>query len=154
MTAIQGSFILPVRPMYMGLTGGLLRYVALIHVPGVVSMARLLVFWGRYLLARYHQGRGRLVIFDRYIYDAMVPHPERLNWLRRVSRWVDGHACPGPDMVLVLDAPGNVMYERTEEYSPDILEQLRRCFLALQHRFPQVETLIPHKEGMPCASKR
>jgi thymidylate kinase len=139
MTSIQGSFMLPVRPVYMGLTGGLLRYIGMLHLPGIVFLGRLLVFWGRYLLAQYHQARGRLVVFDRYIYDAMVPHPERLNWLRRASRWADGHACPGPDLVLVLDAPGSVMYARKGEYSAETLEEWRHYFLALQQRFPQVE---------------
>jgi thymidylate kinase len=141
MIGIQRSFGLPVRSVYMGLTGGLLRYIALLHVPGLVLLGRLLVFWGRYLLAQYHQARGRLVVFDRYIYDAMVPHPEHLNWLRRASRWVDGHACPGPDLVLVLDAPGEVMYARKREYSPEKLEEWRHCFLALEQRFPQVEII-------------
>lgn len=136
---IQRSFILPVRPIYMGLSGGLLRYIDMLHLPGVVLIFRLLVFWGRYVRAQYHQARGRLVLFDRYIYDAMVPHPERLNWLRRASRWVDGHACPGPDLVLVLDAPGEVMYARKREYSADTLEEWRHCFRALQKRFPQVD---------------
>jgi thymidylate kinase len=141
MAGIQRSFILPVRPVYMGLTGGLLRYIGLLHLPGVVFCGRLLVFWGRYLLAQYHQARGRLVVFDRYIYDAMVPHPERLNWLRRASRWLDGHACPGPDLLLVLDAPGAVMFARKGEYSAQTLEEWRHCFLALQQRFPQVEII-------------
>ena len=139
--AIQRSFMLPVRPVYMGLTGGLLRYIGMLHLPGVVFLGRLLVFWGRYLLARYYQARGRLVVFDRYIYDAVVPHPERLNWLRRASRWADGHACPGPDLMLVLDAPGAVMYARKGEYSAATLEEWRHYFLALQRRFPQVEVV-------------
>jgi len=141
MTAIQRSFMLPVRSVYMGLTGGLLRYIAMLHVPGIVLLGRLLVFWGRYLLAQYHQARGRLVVFDRYIYDAMVPHPERLNWLRRASRWMDGHVCPGPDLMLILDAPGEVMYARKGEYSAETLEEWRHYFLALQKRFPQVEII-------------
>src|SRR5262249_4649584 len=33
---IQESFVLPVRSVYMGLTGGLLRYIARLHVPGLV----------------------------------------------------------------------------------------------------------------------
>lgn len=146
MTGIQGSFMLPVRPVYMGLTGGLLRYIGMLHLPGIVFLGRLLVFWGRYLLAQYHQARGRLVVFDRYIYDAMVPHPERLNWLRRASRWADGHACPGPDLVLVLDAPGSVMYVRKGEYSAETLEEWRHYFLALQQQFPQVEIVDTTQE--------
>jgi thymidylate kinase len=140
-TGIQRSFIFPVRLVYMGLTGGLLRHIARLRVPGLVLLGRLLVLWCRYLFARYHQARGRLVVFDRYIYDAMVPHPERLNWLRRTSRRLDGHACPGPDLVLVLDAPGEVMYERKGEYNPQQLEEWRQHFLALERHIPDLEIL-------------
>jgi thymidylate kinase len=147
MLSIQQSFMLPVRPVYMGLTGGLLRYIGMLHLPGIVFLGRLLVFWSRYLLAQYHQACGRLVVFDRYIYDAMVPHPERLNWLRRASRWADGHACPGPDLILVLDAPGAVMYARKREYSAATLEEWRHYFLALQQRFPQVE-IVDTTQGL------
>jgi thymidylate kinase len=143
---IQEAFILPVRPVYMGLTGGLLRYIAYLHVPGLVLLCRLLVFWCRYLRAQYHQTLGRLVLFDRYIYDAMVPHPGRLNWLRRASRWVDGHACPGPDLVLVLNAPGEVMYARKGEYTPEKLEEWRRYYLALQNRISQLEIVDAARE--------
>jgi len=136
---IQHSFIFPVRVVYMGLTGGLLRHIARLHVPGLVLLGRMLVLWCRYLIAQYHQARGRLVVFDRYIYDAMVPHPERLNWFRRTSRRVDGHVCPSPDLVLVLSAPGDVMYERKGEYNPAQLEDWRQHFLALQQRIPQLE---------------
>jgi thymidylate kinase len=138
---LRNSFIFPVRLVYMGLTGGLLRHIARLHVPGLVLLARLLVLWCRYLMAQYHQLRGRLVVFDRYIYDAMVPHPDRLNWLRRASRWVDGRSCPGPDLVLLLNAPGKIMYERKGEYNPEQLEDWRQHFLALQRRIPQVETV-------------
>ncbi|PYV30539.1 MAG: hypothetical protein DMG09_27350 [Acidobacteria bacterium] len=138
---IQHSFIFPVRLVYMGLTGGLLRHIARLHVPGLVFLGRLLVLWCRYLIARYHQVRGRLVVFDRYVYDAMVPHPERLNWLRRASRRLDRHTCPGPDMVLVLNAPGEVMHARKGEYNPRQLEEWRQHFLALEGRIPQLEIL-------------
>ena len=136
--AIQNSFIFPVRIVYMGLTGGFLPHVARLRVPGLVLLGRLLVFWSRYFIAQYHTMCGRLVVFDRYIYDAAVPHPERLTWLRRASRWVDGHACPGPDLVFVLNAPGEVMYERKRSYSPEQLEDWRRHYLALPQRIPQL----------------
>jgi thymidylate kinase len=138
---VRSSFIFPVRLVYMGLTGGLLRHIGRLHVPGLVLIGRLLVLWCRYLMAQYHQLRGRLVVFDRYIYDAMVPHPDRLSWFRRASRWVDGRSCPAPDLVLVLNAPGEVMYERKGEYTPEQLEDWRQHFLALQRRIPWVETV-------------
>ncbi len=137
--SLQRSCVFPVRLIYMGLTGGALPYVDRLRVPGLVHLGRLGVIWGRYLRGLYHQARGQLVVFDRYIYDAMVPHPERLGWYRRVTRWIDGHSCPAPDAVLVLSAPGEVMHARKGEYSPETLEDWRRHFVALQRLLPQVE---------------
>jgi thymidylate kinase len=131
---LRESFIFPARTVYMGLTGGLLPRADRLRLPPLVVPARLLIFWIRYLLAQYHKARGRLVIFDRYIYDAMVPHPERLNWLRRCYRWIDGHSCPAPDLVIVLNAPGEVMHQRKGEYNPSMLDDWRQHFLALQGR--------------------
>jgi hypothetical protein len=136
---LKGSSVFPVRLVYMGLTGGALPYIDFLLLPGLVQLGRIGVLWSRYLRGLYHQVRGRLVVFDRYIYDAMTPHPERLNWYRRATRWIDGHTCPGPDLVLVLNAPGQVMYERKREYTPDMLEDWRQHFLALQDWLPQVE---------------
>lgn len=138
---IQETFLLPVRPVYMGLTGGLLPWIDALRVPPYVIFGRLLVLWVRYFAAQYHQARGRLVIFDRYTYDAYVPTPYRLNWLRRAYRWIDGHACPAPDLILVLSAPGQVMHERKGEYTPEMLEDWRRHFLSLQRRVEGLEVV-------------
>jgi thymidylate kinase len=138
---IQDSFVFPTRSIYMGLTGGQLPRMDRLWIPGLVVLGRLCIFWARYLVAQYHKARGRLVIFDRYIYDAAVPHPDRLSRLRLAVRWVDGHACPGPDLVLVLSAAGHVMYARKEEYSPEVLESWRQSFLALHRRIPRLEVV-------------
>jgi thymidylate kinase len=138
---LQRSFVLPVRSVYMGLTGGILPYVDLLRIPGIVQFARVIVFWSRYLRGFYHQARGRLVLFDRYIYDSMVPHPLRLNGYQRFTRWVDGHACPGPDLVLILDAPGEVMYRRKGEYNSKQLEAWRQRFRAIEHRVPTAQVV-------------
>jgi thymidylate kinase len=135
------SSVFPVRQVYMGLTGGMLRHVDRLRVPGVVRAGRLLVIWGRYLRAQYHQARGRMVVFDRYIYDAEVPPPYRLGPFGRVARWMDGRSCPAPDLVLVLDAPGAVMHGRKGEYNAETLEHWRQRFLALQHRVPRLEVI-------------
>jgi thymidylate kinase len=132
--SVQRTFVLPVRSVYMGLTGGLLPYVDRLRVPGIVQVVRVMVFWSRYLRAFYHQARGRLVLFDRYIYDSMVPHPLPLSWYQRFTRWIDGHACPGPDLVLILDAPGELMFRRKGEYNAEQLEHWRQHFRALEHR--------------------
>jgi len=136
---IQGSFILPVRSVYMGLTGGLLPHADSLRVPPLVVVTRLFIFWCRYLLAQYHRFRGRLVLFDRYTYDAAVPTPYPQNRLKQTYRWIDGHALPAPDLVLVLNAPGEVMHRRKGEYDPEMLEDWRQHFLALQSRMNRAE---------------
>jgi thymidylate kinase len=141
-TGIAASFKLPVSIMYMGLTGGFLQRVAKLRIPGVVFVGRALVIWRRYLRARLHQARGRLVVFDRYIFDAFVPHPRRLNVLERLSRRLNGYLCPAPDLVLILDAPGDLMHVRKGEYDGEMLEDWRRHFLALQQRIPDIVEVI------------
>jgi thymidylate kinase len=139
---ISESFKMPVSVMYMGLTGGFLKHVARLRIPGVVLVGRALVIWRRYIRARLHQARGRLVVFDRYVFDAAVPHPHRLNRLQRISRRLDFYLCPAPDLVLVLDAPGALMHRRKGEYSADLLEDWRRHFLELQRRIPDIVEII------------
>ena len=138
---LQESFVFPVRQIRMGLTSGWLHRVDRLRVPGVVRIGRLLVIWGRYLQAQYHIHRGRLVVFDRYIFDAEVPPPYALSRWGRWARWIDGRACPAPDLVLVLDAPGSVMHTRKGEYTPETLEDWRQRFLGLQHQLRNVEVL-------------
>jgi thymidylate kinase len=139
--AIQKAFIFPARSVYMGLYGGYLTRIDKVRVPVLVVLGRLFILWGRYLIAHYHQLHGRLVIFDRYTYDGLLPSRENLSWLKRIYRWVDAHACPAPDLVLILDAPGELMYERKgrRKHSPEELEGIRQDFLVLRRRMPQLQ---------------
>jgi thymidylate kinase len=138
---IARSSPLPVRVMYMGLTGGGLKRVARFRVPGIVFAGRALVIWQRYLRSLLHRAQGRIVVFDRYTFDAAVPHPRRLNRAERLSRWLDGYLCPAPDLVLILDAPGEVMHRRKGEYTAEMLEDWRRHFRALTRRLTRVEVI-------------
>jgi thymidylate kinase len=133
---ICASIPLPSRIIYMGLSGGALRHARRLRIPGLVFAATAAIIWSRYLRARYHQARGRLVVFDRYIYDAVAPHPNRLNPAQRLSRFLAGHLCPGPDMMVLLDAPGSVMYARKGAYTAATLENWRWHFRALASRSP------------------
>jgi thymidylate kinase len=105
---------------------------------GAGFIGRLFTQWQRYLSAQYHRARGRFVIFDRYPYDALLQPNRRLNWIKRSSRWLMAHACPAPDLVLLLDAPGDVLYARKGEHSPAFLEQQRQNYLALKASLPQM----------------
>lgn len=93
---------------------------------------RLAEEWYRQLLARYHEMRGRVVIFDRhYVFDfrgADIAHRNR-SLSKRIHQWLLDRAYPRPDLVLCLDAPGEVLYERKGEKSPEALEARRQAFL-------------------------
>jgi thymidylate kinase len=87
-------------------------------------------------LARWCRGqalrlRGRLVLFDRYAYDALLPARWPLGPVGRLRRWLLGHACPAPQLIVVLDAPGELLHARTGEHDAVLLEAERRAYLRL-----------------------
>ncbi len=144
---IQRSFHFPVRLVYMGLWKvGQSRAAAPLRRPGLRILGRALEIAGRlpkawrgYLVAQYQQALGRVVIFDRYVYDALVASQQTTGLLKRSYMWLLGHSCPAPDLVLVLDAPGEMMFARKGEDSPEILEVQRQGLLALRERIPHVQ---------------
>jgi hypothetical protein len=135
---LQKSFYFPVHLLYMGLyqKGNALAKQS--SIPGVGLVQRIIGLWMRYLTARYHQSRGRLVIFDRYIYDAWLPQRQSGNWLKRCRRWLLAHACPPPDLVVLLDAPGKLLHARKREHKVEFLEQQRQSYLQLLAHLPQM----------------
>ncbi len=145
-SSIQKSFFFPVCSVYMGFNSTQPRGVRSkasngsgpLRIPGLGFAGHLFTQWRRYITARYHLARGRLVIFDRYTYDALLPPRQRLTRLKRLRRWVLAHACPAPDLVLVLDAPGEVLYARKGEHNAGFLEQQRRHFLELKPYLTQM----------------
>ena len=97
----------------------------------------LLEHWYRYAISYYHMARGRLILFDRYIFDA--PGEARKKSLKsRIRNWLLAAIAPKPDLVVFLDAPGEVLYARKGEHSPAILEQQRQHYLGLQTHLPQM----------------
>lgn len=153
---IQRSFHFPVRSVYMGLwkSGPVRSETSLmarlpymwIALRAVEISARMPKAWRGYLVARYHQLLGRGVIFDRYVYDALVSAHASSGRLKALYMWVLGHSCPAPDLVLVLDAPGEVMFARKGEDSPEILETQRQGLLALRYQIPRVQVVDVTRE--------
>lgn len=99
-------------------------------------------FWHRYLIGRIRRASGRLVVFDRYSYDARLAAASRRARLAKARRLVLGHACPAPDLVVVLDAPALFTTRRARastkgpggvELSPGAI---RRQYLDLAQRIP------------------
>ena len=108
------------------------------QVPGLGLLAALMRQWRRYISARYRQGGGQLVLFDRYTYDAWLPSPRRHGWWSRLRRAILARACPAPDLSVVLDAPAHVLLARKPERAAEVLEAQRQCYRSLQRRVPRV----------------
>jgi thymidylate kinase len=82
--------------------------------------------------------RGRLILFDRYVYDGQLNATRKRSLKTRARRWLLSAAAPKPDLVVFLDAPGEVLYARKGEHSPAILEQQRQHYLGLREHIPQM----------------
>jgi thymidylate kinase len=101
---------------------------------GLGFAARVAAQLRRWARARALQSRGRLVLFDRYSFDALLPARRRLSRLSRWRRALLGRACPPPSLTVILDAPGELLYARKGEQSAAILEAERQAYLALASR--------------------
>ena len=143
-TLVEGlrrNLPLPTRVQYMGLTGGRLPKADALRIPGLVFVARVAILWFRYARSAYYRARGGIVLFDRYTLDGAVPSGMRLSLAGRVSRRLQRHACPMPDLVLLLDASGGTLHARSGEYDAAVLESWRTAFARLEGRVPVLEKL-------------
>jgi thymidylate kinase len=73
--------------------------------------------------------RGQIVLCDRHPIETLAIRPRQTRTGAWLERLLFGRLTPKPDLVLVLDAPGETLYARKGEHSPDILESLRRRYL-------------------------
>jgi len=134
---IESMFYFPVRRVYMGLwpTSEAPRGPA----QAAFQIARRpFTVWWRYVTALRHRAMGRLVVFDRYVYDARLPPRGSLTWLKRPYFQMLSWSCPAPNLVVLLDAPGQVMHARSGEYDPAHLEDERNHYARLAERIPHV----------------
>ena len=136
--SVEKSFYFPSRSIYMGLYPKRPAARAGRRMPGIGLAANLIRQWGRCLAGRYHRARGRMVLFDRYAYDALIPPAKRPGRLGRWRRRLLAAACPAPDLVVMLDAPGKMLFSRKQEHSAAILERQRQGYLELRQRLPQM----------------
>ena len=134
LAGLTAAYPLPVRQIYMGMWQGTNRpdYTRL-HAIGAI-VARPFRVWWRVAQAAVHVWRGRVVVFDRYTYDALLPITGSWQALKRPYFWVLAHLAPRPDLVLILDLPGEVAFARKGESTPEALEAVRQGFLALVPR--------------------
>ncbi len=95
----------------------------------VVFLLRKLLFWGPPLLrASVAAWRGHVVLTDRHPLDAVAVRPRRTPVGGAVERFLATRVVPTPDAVVVLDAPGEVLFARKGEHSPERLEAWRQGY--------------------------
>jgi len=137
--SIRNSFYFPVRSVYMGLYQKKKEKKVGFSLAKAGLLGNLFTQWGRYSTARYHQARRRLVVFDRYTYDALLSARQPQSRLKQWRRWLLVYTCPAPDLVILLDAPGEILFARKGEHSATLLEQQRQQYLSLQ---PQLRQMV------------
>lgn len=131
--ALAATFILPTREFYAGLyPAGRRRF----RQPGLATLAILVRLWRLALQATWDRRRGRLVLFDRYAYDARLPMPRSAGRRSRFRRALLTRSLPAPDVVVVLDAPAEVLVARRDEQPIEVVEAQRRRYLELVATLP------------------
>ncbi len=130
---IAGSIILPVARHYAGLyPSDRRRY----PVVGLGMAALLLRLWRIRLAASAQRRRGRLVLFDRYAYDALIPLSLGASLKSRLRRALLVRSFPAPDLLVVLDAPVEVLQDRRKEHPVEVVEAHRAFYARLARDVP------------------
>jgi thymidylate kinase len=144
--AVRERFVFPARSIYMGLwnadplferipAGGLIR-----------ASVRPLTLWWRYARSVWHRNAGRLVLFDRYTYDALLPPKPPFLRLKRAYFAVIARSLPAPDLVLLLDAPPAIVTARKPGPESSEVEGQRQALHALRRRLRNVTVLDTSRE--------
>jgi thymidylate kinase len=136
---LERSFYFPVRPVTMGLYR--VPAARRRRLRGLGTAGQLGALWRGWLRGAYHRRRGRLVLFDRYAYDALLPTRFRYGRLARARRRLLAGSLPAPELVLLLDAPGDVLHARKGEKTVELLEHQRRAYRALLPRLPRAAVI-------------
>ncbi|MGH2698551.1 MAG: dTMP kinase [Actinomycetota bacterium] len=97
--------------------------------------------WFRQAIAWRHQLKGRVVVFDRhffcdyYAYDVAQAYGRR-PLANRIHGLLLSRAYPKPDLVIYLDAPVEILFDRKRETTREFLERRRQEYLQMRDLFP------------------
>ncbi|WP_264668237.1 hypothetical protein [Arthrobacter sp. VKM Ac-2550] len=135
------GFPVPAKYVYMGMWAAGPWDNWLHRVPGGRTGQKVLRLLRGGVMARYQFLRGRLVLLDRVAYDALLPGSIDNTVGGRLTRNLAFALAPVPEVLLVLDAPGEVMFARKGEHSVDVLETWRKAYLELAEQLPGSKVL-------------
>jgi len=138
---LRADFPIPTAYVYMGMWGAGPWDGWLHRVPGGRTTKKMYRVLKGGMAARYHRVRGRVVLMDRVAYDALLPSaagskPSDSKPAGGVSNALAVWLGAAPDLLLVLDVPGEVMFSRKGEHTAEILEKWRQSYLTLAEWLP------------------
>lgn len=133
---LEDGFPIPGSYVYMGMWASGPWDALLRRIPGGRLGKKVFRLIRGAALAKYHRMRGRLVLLDRVPYDAILPGAVDMSIGGRIATALAFRLGPEPDVLIVLDAPGEVMFARKGEHSAEILEQRRQSYLELAGQLP------------------
>ena len=91
------------------------------------TLNRLVDFMYRQFVSWRYQRRGYVVVYDRHL--VFETAGAGATHLARMEHWLLSNIYPQPDLVIFLDAPAEVLYERKGEATLRYLEKRRRVIL-------------------------
>jgi len=89
---------------------------------------RALRFWAILLGGYLAAWSGHIVLCDRHPVEGLAIRPRTHPGAASLERFLFGRLMPWPDAVIVLDAPGELLFARKRENSPELLEAQRRRY--------------------------
>lgn len=101
--------------------------------------------WSMELSAR----RGSVVVCDRHPIEAGLLGEEP-PIVKRVKRTAARRLLPRPDLVVLLAAPGEVLYARKHEHTPDLLDRMTMTWRGVCEAFGGVEIDASLEAGVVC----
>lgn len=118
----------------------------------ILSLAKLVLWWMEYALGFVGQvaprlAQSELVVFDRYFDDLLVdPERYRYGGPQRIAA-ILGRFIPRPDLLVVLDAPAELLVARKGEITLEAAVRLRGGYEALASSTPR-GVLVDASQGI------
>lgn len=113
---------------------------------------RILDLWYRYFMVFYFSRRGYVVLLDRhfvfdyYHFDIAPENGHRPPLKRRLHGLILKHTIPDPDLVICLDAPADVIFNRKREFSLEYIETRRRQYKSLESMVPNFSVVNANRD--------
>ena len=93
--------------------------------------------WFRQVVAWYYVRRGKVVLFDRHFYCDYYGHDmsaeaKHRSFPQRLHGYMLRRFYPKPDLIVLLDAPAEVLFARKGEGTVELIESRRQEYLRMR----------------------